>query len=137
MQLLRSALVAAALLALPGCGGDDDGADDERPAVQRALAGWNEALRTADYRRACSLMTSDGWATITQDLTPEGCAAGFEHAYSLTEDDPVPPPPRVPASEVRVTALDGDRAKARLPGEGDYGLVRADGGWRVDARPAP
>jgi hypothetical protein len=124
-------LLVVLLAALAGCGDDDDGGGDEE-AIREVIVA---SLTTDEPETDCRERLSEGFVARTY-----GDRAACVRIQGEDEDGPDATAVDTPSIEV-----DGDAATAtievtggRTEGvEGELGLVREDGDWRVDELSVP
>jgi hypothetical protein len=128
-RLLVALLAVVAGLALGGCGGGDDGAEQDRDAIGAML---RDGLATNDPAAICTRTLSAGLVGRVFVGGQEQCLAIQAQAASVRR-----PPESVEVTRIEV---DGDRGSAlvRLRGGDEDGtrgpvtVVREGGGWRLN-----
>ena len=117
-HLLKAVVLAAATLALAGCGTSDE--EEIRGVVTEFMR-----LGPKDAARECELLTPRAVAQMTAFVGGEDC----EKALSkLEQDDEQPTPAEIDKAALRIRA---DRAVLNLDGM-RMGLRKVDGDWQVD-----
>jgi hypothetical protein len=135
LPLLAVAALAAASLALAGCG--SKGTDQQQ--ITALTRGFLADAKSHDWKGVCGAMSTKARMQMTivgAFLGAKGCEGTMKTALTLGGDDQLK---KVSPDQVRVTRLriTGDHATAKvLPALGDGSttrFVREDGNWKLDA----
>ncbi|HET6494689.1 MAG TPA: hypothetical protein VFH61_04885 [Thermoleophilia bacterium] len=124
-------LVVAALLALAGCGSDEDNVSD-------AVTTYYDALADGDGEKACDQLSGNGTRELVafaNEQLPElgtlDCASIVEQFSGLIGEDERN---ILRDAEVTDVEIDGDEATAQIEGAtASPVLVKSDGDWLIDS----
>ena len=119
MRIKLLTLLAALVLGLAACGGDDEEGQSEEEKVTEVAEEFAKAAEK-DGEKACSYLSEE---TAAQYEREEDCFSAFgpgEPGTSVASAEP----------KVEDVKVDGDKATLKLQGE-EFEFVKEDGNWKV------
>jgi ketosteroid isomerase-like protein len=143
--------LAAAVLAVAGCGGDDDGgnggggngggpsASADEAAVRQALEDFFQALADKEAEKACSFLSADAKEKAAATVPgTDTCEEGTERILDLVDSRQRESLPEQLEDTKVVVEVDGDEAEVLFPERPDaqpVPAVREGGVWKIDHNP--
>jgi hypothetical protein len=128
-----------AVMAMPGCGSSNGGADADE--VKQTVRVFGHAVAQADGERACTVMTSEARQQLGDRLSKDAGQEPDTYLFGLTCADVVSLAAeqgldpatlkRVSSTEIESVEVDGDSATVKLRNGGETSLHKAGGKWRV------